>query len=240
MSEVTLPGRGRVVDAVRSRFFFEDRVATGLLITVVMVWYLVQVGVLFLGWEKELIQWVFTTASFPALSPGLFLAVISHAFPPDLTHLFGNVAVLWVVAGECEQHMRRVEVIGFFAVIGLAAVLVGTAVSGGSTLGASGGALGFLGYYCIHMVLKHRDEFEFEALITGGPSETPLRTYWGLMVVLTPVVLVPYMLGQLFGLIPAGRADIVGHLTGFLCGVTYAVVRTKIGRNRVFPALLGG
>lgn len=227
MSEAKWPDRERVADAVRSRFFFQDRSATGLLITVIMLWYLVQIGVLFLGWEKELIQWVFTTASFPRLSPGLFLAVISHAFPPNVTHVFGNVAVLWVVAGESEQHMLRGEVMGFFAVTGLAAVLVGTAVSGDSTLGASGAALGFLGYYCIHMILRHRDEFKFEALTTGGPTATPLRTYWGLMLVLTPVVLVPYMLGQLVGLIPAGRADIIGHLTGFLCGMSYAVIRTR-------------
>jgi len=228
MSEVNWPRRGNIIDAVLSRFFFQDRLATGLLITVIMLWYLIQMGVLFLEWEKELIQWVFTTASFPRLSPGLLLAVISHAFPPKLTHLFGNVAVLWVVAGESEQHMQRGEVVGFFAVTGLAAVLVGTAVSGDSTLGASGGALGFLGYYCIHMLLKHRDNFEFEALTTGSPSETPLRTYWGLMLVLTPMVLIPYLLGQLFGFIPAGRTDIIGHLTGFLCGMSYAMVRNRM------------
>ena len=227
MSEVKWPGRGRVADAVLSRFYFQNRFATGLLITVIMLWYLVQIGVLFLGWEKELIQWMFTTASFPRPSPGLFLAVVSHAFPPNMTHLFGNVAVLWVVAGESEQHMLRSEVIGFFAMTGLAAVLVGTAVSGDSTLGASGAAFGFLGYYCIHMILRHRDEFRFEALTTGGPAETPLRTYWGLMLVLMPAVLVPYLLGQLAGLIPAGRADIIGHLTGFLCGMGYAVFRTN-------------
>lgn len=42
---------------------------------------------------------------------------------------------------------------------------------------------------------------------------------------LTPVVGIPYMLGQLAGIIPAGQADVVGHLTGFLCGIVYAWLR---------------
>lgn len=229
MIEVNWPHRKRVANAVLIRFFFRNRLGTGFLVTVIMVWYLVQIGVLFLGWDKELIQWVFTTESFPVPSPGLFFAIISHAFPPQLNHLFGNVALLWLFAGESEQHMRRAEVVGFFGVTALAAVLIGTAVSGDSTMGASGGVLAFIGFYCVYMVLKHRDEFKFDALTSGGPTNTPLRTYWGLILVLTPIVLVPYMLGQLAGLLPVGRADIVGHLVGFLCGMGYAAIRSRIG-----------
>lgn len=228
MIEITWPRRDRVADAVLTRFLFQDRLATGLLVTVIMLWYLVQIGVFFLGWDMDLVQWMFTTESFPAASPGLFFAIISHAFPPQSTHLFGNVALLWLFAGESEQHMRQVEVVGFFAVTALAAVLIGTAVSGDSTMGASGGVLAFIGFYCVHMVLKHRDEFKFDALTSGGPTNTPLRTYWGLILVLTPIVLLPYMLGQLVGLLPVGRADVVGHLTGCLCGMGYAVARSRV------------
>lgn len=226
--EVDWPGRERVISAVLPRATFQNRSATELLVTVIMLWYLVQMGVLFLGWDKALAQWVFTTASFPALSPGLFLAIISHAFPPQLTHLFGNVALLWLFAGESEQHMQPVEVVGFFVVTALAAVLIGTAVSGNSTMGASGGVLAFLGFYCVHMVFNHRDRFELGTLTSGGPTDTPLRTYWGLVLMLTPIVLVPYLLGQLIGLIAVGRADVVGHLVGFLSGMGYAAVRNRL------------
>lgn len=228
MIGISWPRRERVADAVLTRFFFQDRLATGLLVTIIMLWYLAQIGVLILGWDKDVVQWMFTTESFPAPSPGLFFAIISHAFPPRSTHLFGNVALLWFFAGESERHMRRAELVGFFVVTALAAVLIGTAISGGSTMGASGGVLAFIGFYCIHIVLKHRAEFEFDALTSGGPTDTPLRTYWGLMLVLTPIVLVPYMLGQLAGFLPTGRADIVGHLTGFLYGMAYAAVRSRI------------
>jgi hypothetical protein len=86
MIEVNWPHRKRVTDEILTRLFFQDRLGTGLIVTVIMLWYLVQIGVLFLGWDKELVQWVFTTESFPVASPGLFFAIISHAFPPQLTH----------------------------------------------------------------------------------------------------------------------------------------------------------
>lgn len=228
MIKVNWPSRDQLTKPFLTRFFFQGRLGTGLLIMVIMLWYLVQISAVSLGWETELIQWVFTTESFPVLSPGLFFAIISHAFPPQLTHLFGNVALLWFFAGESEQHMKRTEVVGFFVVTALAAAVLGTAVSGDSTMGASGGILAFVGFYCVHMALKHRDEFEFNALKTGGPTNTPLRTYWGLFLVLTPIVLVPYMLGQLAGLLPVGRADIVGHFVGLLFGMGYAAFRSRI------------
>jgi membrane associated rhomboid family serine protease len=97
-------------------------------------------------------------------------------------------------------------------------------------MGASGGVLAFIGFYSVHMVHNHRDEFEFDALTSGGPTNTPLRTYWGLILMLTPIVLVPYMFGQLTGFIPVDQADIVGHLIGFLCGIVYAAIRSRIDR----------
>lgn len=218
----------QVAEAIQSRLFFQNRLGTGFLTTVIMLWYLFQIGVVFLGWDKELIQWMFTTESFPALSPGLFFAIVSHAFPPRITHLFGNVAFLWLFAGESEQYMRQAEVIAFFVITAQVAVLIGTAVSGESTLGASGGVLAFIGFYSVHMFLEHRDEFEFGALTSGSPITTPVRTYWGIVLVLTPIVLIPYMLGQLAGLLPVGRADIVGHLIGFLFGIGYAAARSRI------------
>jgi membrane associated rhomboid family serine protease len=227
MSEGNWPLSRRIADSVLSRFLFRDRPGTKFLVTAILVWYLFQIGALYLGWDKEVIQWVFTTESFPVPSPGLFFAIISHAFPPQFTHLFGNVGMLWLFAGESEQHMQRAEVVGFFGVTALAAVLIGTAVSGDNTMGASGGVLAFIGFYCVHTVLKHRDDFEFDELTSGGPTTTPVQTYWGLILVLTPIVLVPYMLGQLAGLLPVGRADVVGHLVGFLCGMGYAAIRSR-------------
>lgn len=189
MSETEWPSREKVIDAVHSRFFFQDRLATGGIITIIMLWYLFQIATLFLGWEKGLIQWVFTTEAFPNLSPGLFLAIISHAFPPQVTHLFGNSALLWLFAGESEQHMSRLEVGGFFVVTAQAAVLVGTAVSGESTMGASGGGLAFIGFYCVHMVLEHRDEFEFDTLGSKGLTSTSPRAYWGAILILMLILL---------------------------------------------------
>lgn len=223
--------RERIIPAIHSRLVFQDRLATELIITAILLWYFFQLAVLFISRDMGLVKWMFTTESFPALSPGLVLAIISHAYPPRVTHLFGNIAFLWLFAGESEQHMGTLEVSVFFVVTAQVSVLTGTAISGGSTMGSSGGVLAFLGFYCIHMVLEHRNEFELETLESKGLSNTSLRTYWGLALLLTPIVLVPYMVGQHVGFISAGRTDVIGHLTGFLCGVGYAVVRSMIREN---------
>lgn len=227
MIGVNWPQCERVINAVKARLLFHDRLATGLLVAVIMLWYLIQVGVVIFGWNKDSVQWMFTTKSFPEFSPGLFFAIVSHAYLPQLTHLFGNVAFLWLFAGDSEQHMRRAEVVGFFVITSLASVLLGTGISGDSTMGASGGVFAFIGFYCVHMVLKHRDEFKFNTLSSGGLTDTPLRTYWGLILVLSPILLVPYILGQLAGHLPAGRTDVIGHLIGLLCGIAYATVRRR-------------
>lgn len=223
MNWTGLVQRQDIIDAVRSRLALQDRLVTGLLIITIFAWYFVEIAALFLGWDVEFVQWMFTTDSFPALSPGLFLAIISHAYPPRITHLFGNAAGLWLFAGESEQHMTRIELVSFFVGTSLSAVVVGTAVSGESTMGASGGVMGFLGFYCVHMTLEHREKFDFEALTSE--RSTPLRTYIGMALVLTPVVLIPYLIGQLFGIIPAGRTDVVGHFFGFACGIIYSLIR---------------
>jgi membrane associated rhomboid family serine protease len=228
MSTSAWPSRERILDEVRSRLAFESRPATEYLVTIIVLWYLFQTAVLALGWNTELVLWVFTTESFPALSPGLFFAIISHAFFPNLSHFLGNVTLLWLVAGESEQHMNSLEVGGFFIGTALTAVLVGTAVSGGNTLGASGGGLAFLAFYCSHILLEHRNEMEFETIKEPGLTDTSFRAYVGVCLILTLILLIPYMVGQHAGLIPAGRADVVGHLTGFLCGIGYAVIRSTV------------
>jgi len=226
MTEFNLWRDQGIADGIRTRLRFEDRLATGYLALTIMLWYLVQIGVVFLGGDKAFIQWMFTTQSFPALSPGLFFSIISHAFPPRLTHLFGNVAMLWLFGGECEQHLGKVELVGFFVVTSLASVSLGTAVSGQNTLGASGGILAFVGFYCVHMVGTHREVFDFETLTEAGSMG--LRTYWGVILALTPIVLILYSVGQIIGLLPVSRTDAIGHLTGVLCGIGYAFIRSRI------------
>jgi membrane associated rhomboid family serine protease len=219
-----------IVDGIRRRVTFKRRIATESLILVILLWYLFQIATLYLGWGAEMIQWFFTTESFPALSPGLFLSIISHDFPPNVTHVLGNIAFLWLFAGESEQHMDRLEVISFFVVTALAAVIVGTATSGTNTLGASGGAFAFIGFYCIHLPLEHREEFDLKVSEYGAFSYEKLRAHWQVCLLLTPAVLFSALVGQQIGLLPAGRADVVGHLTGFLCGVGYAALRS-LGEN---------
>jgi membrane associated rhomboid family serine protease len=169
---------------------------------------------------------MFTTQSFPKLSPGIFLSIISHAFPPQFTHLFGNVAMLWLFGGECEQHMRKVEVVGFFVIASLVSVLLGTAISGQNTLGASGGILAFVGFYCVHMLGTHRESFDFETLTEAGSMG--IRTHCGVVLAFTPIVVILYSFAQIFGLIPVGRTDAIGHLTGVSFGIAYAFIRSRI------------
>lgn len=195
------------------------------IIVVIMLWYMFEIATLILGWELERLQWWFTTESFPALSPGLFLAIISHAPPPQSTHLLANVIGLWLLAGESEQHMTKLEVGVFFVVTSWLSVLAGTVVLGENTMGASGGVLGFLGFYCVHMFLEHQERLELDRLSSTTASKISFRTYVGVLLVLTPFVLIPYFLGQLVGIIPAGNSDMVGHLIGFLCGMIYGYLR---------------
>lgn len=221
ISEQISPAQGEVADAIKTRVAFQDRPATQLMIVVILLWYLVQLGALLSGWNKEALQWMFTTESFPELSPGLVLAIISHSFF-DLSHIFSNTVLLWLVGGESEQHMSTSEYILFFTLTAVAAVLTGTAVSGTNTLGASGGVLAFLGFYSVHMILQHNNVFEFDTLGTKGLLTTSPRAYIGLFLILTPFTFILYMVGQILGFLPSGNADIVGHLTGFLLGISYA------------------
>lgn len=207
------------------RLAFQDRIATGLLVLTLLLWYVVQLGVVVLGGDRALIQWLFTTDSFPAPSPGLVVAGLSHTSP---MHLLGNVALLWLFAGDSEQHLRRLGVIGCFLVTAVTAVLVGTALSGKSTMGASGGVFGFIGFYCVHMALEHRDTLEFDALADGGLGKVTFRICWSITLVALPVALLVALVGQLVGLVPVGRADVVGHLTGLLCGIGCAVAHEHL------------
>lgn len=225
MSEAGWPSRERATEMIQRRLFFRNRPGTKLLVSVIILWYVFQLATLFLSWDKEMLQWVFTTGSFPVLSPGLFLATISHAFPPRLTHLFGNVALLWVFAGESERHMGRLEVVVFFVMTALVAVLAGTAASGGNTMGASGGVFAFIGFYSVHLVLDHHEELEFDTLGAKGLLDTSPRAYWGVAMAVTAVIMVPYLTGKLAGIVPVGSEDVVGHLTGFLFGVAYVMAR---------------
>src|SRR6056297_3387037 len=108
-----------IVDEFSHRLTFNQRRATQSLVLSILMWYLVQIGTLYLGWTVEQWQWLFTAASFPALSPGLVFAIISHMPLPNVTHLLGNVAFLWLFAGESEQHMRGAEVLWFFVATAL-------------------------------------------------------------------------------------------------------------------------
>lgn len=232
MSEHRWPPREKVVDGIYSRLAFEDRPVTKYLVLVILLWYLVEIGALVQGWSLDRLQWLFTTKSFPALSPGLFFASISHAPPPNVTHILSNVAGLWLIAGESEQHMNKLEVIGFFIVSAQISVLASSALTGETTMGASGGVLAFVGFYAIHMLLKHRQELDLDTIKTPRPTETPIRAYGGVILILLPIVFLPYFIGQLLGVIPTGQSDVIGHLTGMLMGMAYALTRSRSRNSR--------
>jgi hypothetical protein len=42
------------------------------------------------------------------------------------------------------------------------------------------------------------------------------------------VALLLYTLGQLVGVLPAGRTDVFGHLIGISLGISYAIVRGSV------------
>jgi membrane associated rhomboid family serine protease len=217
-----------LINEFRRRLAFENRLATEALLLVILLWYAFQTAVVYLGWSVEQLQWAFTTESFPEFSPGLLLAIISHDLPPNVTHVLGNVAFLWLFAGESEQHMRGVEVIGFFIATALVSVTVSTAVTGDSTLGASGGALAFVGFYGTHLYLAHWDSTELEAMDNAWLEPAKLRVIWRVAIVASPLALAVYAVGQYIGIAPVGRTDVIGHLVGVVLGVGYAVGREWI------------
>ena len=215
-----------LVNEFRRRCTFKNRLATQAVVLIILLWYGVQIGVVLLGWSVEQFQWAFTTESFPEFSPGLVLAIISHDLPPNVTHILGNVAFIWLFAGESEQHMRRVEVIGFFVTTALASVTISTALTGNSTLGASGGALAFVGFYGTHLYLVHWDPEELEAVDHALRKPAKLRAYWRVTMVVIPLAFVVYSVGQYANLVPVGQVDVIGHLVGLVLGIVYAVART--------------
>jgi membrane associated rhomboid family serine protease len=219
--------RDELYQIFTKRVVFQSRLATGGIIAVILFWYLFQIAVLFAGWSPELILWVFTTESFPVLSPGLFLAIISHSFFPQVTHVMANVAMLWVFAGESEQHMRRWTVVLFFMTAGLISVLGSTAISGSNTLGASGAALAFVGFYSTHRFLDHRGQLRLDLVKHGPVASDSLRVYWDVSLVIVPLVLLLYFLAQWTGQIPSGRTDVLGHSIGLVYGIVYAILRTQ-------------
>ena len=214
-----------IVDEFSHRLTFNQRGATQSLVLSILVWYLVQIGTLYLDWTVEQWQWLFTTASFPALSPGLVFAIISHMPLPNVTHLLGNVAFLWLFAGESEQHMSGAEVLWFFVVTALVAVTINSAVTGQSTLGASGGALAFVGFYGAHLFLAHREALQLDTGDYGLVDDGAVRAYWQGAVLLFPIGVGMYLLGQSVGLISAGNTAVISHLFGLVLGMSYAVGR---------------
>jgi membrane associated rhomboid family serine protease len=215
-----------LVNEFRRRCTFENRLATQALVLTILLWYGVQIGVVLLGWSVEQFQWAFTTESFPEFSPGLVLAIISHDLPPNVAHVLGNVAFIWLFAGESEQHMCRVEVVGFFVATALASVTISTVLTGNSTLGASGGALAFVGFYGAHLYLAHWDPEELEAMDHTWCKPAKLRACWRVAMVITPLAFVVYSVGQYANLVPVGQVDVIGHLVGVVLGIGYAVART--------------
>lgn len=216
-----------LVDTVRRRLTFEDRPGTGVILAVLVGWYWIQLGTLAAGWETDRVLWLFTTESFPQLSPGLFLAVISHAFPPNVTHLTGNAAFLWLFAGESEQHMHTSEVLAVFVVAGLCSVTISTALTGTNTLGASGSALAFVGFLGAHLVVGHWDDLKLNGSQYGRVDPRALQSYWQGIVLLLPIGIGVVTMLQFGGVVQVGRTDVIGHLVGLVCGVGYGVVRAR-------------
>lgn len=230
-TSVAPAARPSLVDECRRRLTFQERLATLSVVLVLLLWYGVQLGTLYLGWTVTRWQWAFTTGSFPALSPGLVLATISHD-PADVTHLLGNVAVLWLFAGESEQHMGSGELVGFFTATALVSVIASSAVTGESTLGASGSALAFVGFYGTHLFLVHRGALELDTSDYGPLDAEALGAYWRAALLLFPMGVLLVTIGQYTAVLPAGRTAVVGHFVGLVLGVAYA-----IGRQRTLSAL---
>ena len=216
--------RPAFLNELRRRFSFQKRPATLSLVLVILVWYGIEIGTLYLGWTVAEWQWMFTTESFPVLSPGLVFAIISHD-PGNATHILANIAVLWLFAGESEQHMSSPEVVGFFVATALASVTVSSAVTGDSTLGASGGALAFVGFYGAHLFLTHRDTLALDTSDYEVLDEAALRAYWQGALLLFPIGFGLFELVRFVGLVPAGETAVLGHLVGLMLGGGYALGR---------------
>ncbi|MDS0280354.1 rhomboid family intramembrane serine protease [Halomicroarcula sp. S1AR25-4] len=214
----------RFVRGLRRRVFLQDRLATGVLVLGLLLWYVGQLWALEAGWSRASLQWWFTTTDYPTLSPGLVLASLSHSFVSP-RHLLANVAVLWLVGGDSEQWMGRWEVLAFFALTGVVAVVLSTVLTNQGTMGASGAAYAFVGFYCVHTVVARCDTFSLSRVPPFAVTVAWVRAFWNVMLTIAPVVFAAKFFGQWTGIVAAGRSDSVGHLLGLVCGVLYAVGR---------------
>lgn len=195
---------------------------------VIVTWYYAQIAAqLLLNWNSARLAYWFTTNTTMTLTPGMVLALISHAFLPNIGHILGNLLGLAIVGGASERHMSPKEFLGFFVVIGYSSIHLSTFFTPNGTFGASGAIFGYVGFYSIHMLCRHRErlafqKYDWEILPTDKQTR---RYYKGMLVLLVPPMLFVFFSGQLYGVFSAGRSDVFGHLVGLVLGILWALWR---------------
>jgi membrane associated rhomboid family serine protease len=86
-------------------------------------------------------------------SKNVWLAVLTSMFlHGSLLHLAGNMLFLWIFGNNVEDHLGRVLIVIFYAVVGVAAMAAHYLADPGSTIpviGASGAIAGVMGAYLV-------------------------------------------------------------------------------------------
>jgi len=198
-----------------------------LMVSIIAVYYTQLAAQLVYRVPSRQLEYWFTTNPVFRPTPGMILAPFSHAFFPHLDHVLGNLAFLAIVGAAVEIKMDRREYVAFYLVSAYVSTWLGTLLSGLGTFGASGGILALAGFYSVHTLIHHQEEFEFRADdVPWIPDKTVLwRTYRGWFVLLVLPAVILYLALQLLGIFPTGRTAVHGHAVGLALGIAWGVLR---------------
>jgi membrane associated rhomboid family serine protease len=202
---------------------------TTAVVVVLVFWFIIQLStILVFEWPAEQFGYWFSSNPTEILSPGNLFAPLSHG---GSSHLLANVGIIAIYGGASESHMSPKEWLAFFSVTSLVTLHLTSTVFGEASLGASDGAFAFLGFYHAHLLANshHRNGLVFnkyDGKIIPSDRQTQLF-YLGLGSVLMLIAATLWLSLQTGGILPSGRANSLGHLSGLLAGVGYGVARTK-------------
>ncbi len=175
-----------------------------------------------LSYYEFLNRYAFTPIEFrEAIRTGEFYypLITSMFLHGGISHLIGNMWVLWIFGDNVEDYLRPIKYILFYIATGMIAILAHTLADLNSdipTLGASGAIAGVMGAYLI--LYPH-------ARVT---TLVPVMPYF--VTIPAPIYLIIWFIIQLVSGFTSGSSGIAwwAHIAGFLGGLIICVR----GRNR--------
>lgn len=175
-----------------------------------------------LSYYQFLDRYAFTPAGFrAAIHTGKFYypLITSMFLHGGISHIIGNMWVLWIFGDNVEDYLRPIKFIFFYLATGIIAILAHTLAYSNSdvpTLGASGAIAGVMGAY---LILYPR------ARVT---TLIPIMPFF--ITIPAPIYLVVWFIIQLVSGFTRGSSGIAwwAHVAGFLGGLLICLR----GRNR--------